>query len=122
MAQDMNIMLDYVMTVAKQLAPKWRGIYLSAEYQILKDDSATRSKLIIKSIGLPTIRTLFIKCYDYELRNIDTCMNTPLSSPQHEHCDVELHHGDAATPVTAFPAYVFIGTARNKHHQILKVF
>jgi hypothetical protein len=53
MAQDMNTVLDYVMTVVKLLATQGQGIYLSAEYQIFKDDFVTRSQLIIKCIALP---------------------------------------------------------------------
>jgi hypothetical protein len=59
MAQDMNKMLDYMV---KHLAPQGREIYLSAEYQILKDDFATRSQLIVQCIGLSNIRSLLITC------------------------------------------------------------
>jgi hypothetical protein len=74
MAQDMNAMLDYVMTVVKHLASQGWGIYLSAEHQNFKDDFATWSLLIIKCIGLPNILSPFITRYNYELRNIETCI------------------------------------------------
>ena len=49
---------------------------------------------------------------------------TPFTSPQYEHdgSAPERRHRDAAAPVTKFPAHVFIGTAQNRHRQILKAF